>query len=137
MDDSNISFTNTDNISLGPIATINDLLQVRDVLVKKESDDILLFNSVFQPDDTILKNALIQWATIGFPHQYVLLSVQMNPPPTCSDGQIRNFYFYSLYLAKLEDMSSLLSTLNIRVAGMIFDFTLTDTNTLNLIVSKA
>ena len=121
----------------GPLATIDDLLQIRDALLKKEEDDTALFNSVFQPDDSTLKNALVGWATIGFPSQHILLSVQINPPPACSDGLIRNFFYYSLYLAKIQDMTSLLSALNTRVAGMNFEFTLTDVNTLNLIVSKA
>jgi hypothetical protein len=123
-------------MTTGPVATIDDLLQIREALLKKEADDTVLFNSGFQPDDATLKNALVQWATIGFPSQHILLSVQLNPPPACSDGQVRNFFYYALYLAKLPDMSSLLSGLNTRVAGMNFDFTLVDVNTINLIVSK-
>ena len=42
----------------GPLATIDDLLQIRDALLKKEADDTALFNAVFQPDDNTLKSSL-------------------------------------------------------------------------------
>lgn len=120
----------------GPVATIDELLGIQEALQKKQADDLALLNSVFQPDDTTLKNGLVQWAIKGFPAQSILLSAQIIPPPTCLDGQVRNFYYYSLYLLGLSDMSSLMTALDTRVAGMNFDFTLTDVNTLNLIVSK-
>ena len=124
------------NAPPGPVATIDELLGIQQALQKKQADDTALLNAVFQPDDVTLKNALVQWAIMGFPSQSILLSVQINPPPTCLDGQTRNFFFYSLYLLGISDMSSLMSALNTRVAGMNFDFTLVDVNTLNLIVSK-
>ena len=120
----------------GPLATIDDLLQIRQALLKKEADDLILLNTTFQPDDTMLKDALIHWATIGFPSNYVISSLQLNPPPKCSDGTTRNFYFYALFLLGMTDMNSLLSALNTRVDGMNFNITLVDVNTINLIVSK-
>ena len=127
---------NPDTTPPGPLATIDDLLQIRDALLKKEADDLVAFNAVFQPDDATLKDALVHWATIGFPQNHILLSVQLNPPPKCSDGITRTFYFYALYLTKLDDMSSLFDALKLRATGMDFNFTLVDVNTINLIVSK-
>jgi hypothetical protein len=130
------SSTETDTSPTGPVATIDELLGIHEALQTKQTADTALLTSVFQPDDATLKSALVQWAILGFTPNYVVSSVQINPPPACLDGQVRNFYFYSLYLLGISDMSSLISMLDTRVAGMNFNFTLTDVNTLNLIVSK-
>jgi hypothetical protein len=120
----------------GPVATITGLLGIREALLRKEVDDKALLLSMFQPTDDDLRNALVHWATVGFPDQTTIRSVQINPPPKCADGEIRNFYHYSLYLLNIQSLTELTDALDIRVEGMNFDFTLTDINMIHLIVSK-
>jgi hypothetical protein len=118
------------------LTTIDELLGIHQALQTKQDADKSSLLAIFQPDDPTLKSSLVQWAILGFPSNYVLSSIQINPPPACLDGQVRNFFYYSLYLLDITDMSVLTSALDTRVAGMSFNFTLTDVNTLNLIVSK-
>lgn len=118
------------------VITINDLISVREALLVKENADRQAFLSTFQPSDETLRASLVTWATMGFPPQSVLASVQLDPPPKCSDGETRTFFYYGLYLAGIPDMTPLMTALEVRVEGMDFDFVLKDSNTFNLIVSK-
>ena len=120
----------------GPLMTINELLGIQEALLKKEADDTTLLNDFFQPNDIVLKEMLVHWATIGFPDASIISSIQVNPPPKCSDSEIRNFYYYSLYLLKITDLIPLMDAIDGRVTGMKFGFSTSNINTINLLISK-
>jgi len=121
---------------VGPLTSINELLGIQGALLKKEADDITSLNAFFQPNDAVLKEMLVNWATIGFPDASILASIQVDPPPKCSDGEVRNFYYYSLYLLKISDLIPLMDALDARVTGMKFGFSSANINTINLLISK-
>jgi hypothetical protein len=118
------------------ITTIDELVSMQGAIVRKEIDDIAALTNLFQPEPATLKLALVNWASQGFPANWVVNTAQINPPIVCSDSQTRGFYEYVLFLVK-SPIHPLLDELNARVPGVTFNFFLRDTNTIGLNVSRA
>lgn len=117
------------------ITTLEELLSTQGAIIQQESDDKTSLLYVFQPTANTLKTQLVVWASIGFPANCVVFTAQINPPPACSDGHIRAFYEYVLYVLG-SPIQPFLHALNSQVPGVTFNFFLKDVNTIGLNVSR-
>jgi hypothetical protein len=77
--------------------TMSDIMNSREVIIKKEADDRAVLESIGAMGLDVLRAQLIQWASIGFPNAYVINEITINPPQTCSDGMVRNLASYIEY----------------------------------------
>jgi hypothetical protein len=118
------------------ITTLEELMSTQGAIVQKEADDKVALLRVFNPERSTLKLLLTNWASQGFPQNWVVNTVQANPPVLCADSQTRRFYEYVLYLLG-SPIQPLLDGLNSRVPGVSFNFFLKDVNTIGLNVSRA
>jgi hypothetical protein len=118
------------------ITTLEELMSTQGAIVQKEANDKVALLKVFNPERSSLKLLLTNWASQGFPENWVVNNVQANPPLVCSDSQTRRFYEYVLYLLG-SPIQPFLDVLNAQVPGVTFNFFLKDVNTIGLNVSKA
>jgi len=118
------------------IVTIDELMSTQGAIIRKEIDDLVALSNLFEPVPATLKTSLITWASLGFLANWVVGTAQINPPPTCSDGEARAFYQYVLYLLA-GPIEPFLTNLNSQVPGVTFNFFLRDVNTIGLNVSRA
>jgi len=117
------------------IITIDELTSTQEAISQQQITNLSALQAVYQPDPNVLKNQLISWAAQGFPSNWVVFSLQLNPPSVCLDGQSRQFYEYAQYLLG-STLAECISTLNNQVLGVTFNFFLADINTLGLNVTK-
>lgn len=79
------------------VLTMADILGSHSVLVAKEQADGDAIRSFGTVSVVGLKPVFIEWASKGFPDNYPLLTVQVVPPPVCSDGVARSLPDYIEY----------------------------------------
>lgn len=112
-----------DDIVIAPdIVSIDDIMSYQSVLVQREKDtELLLTNSVLNVSASSLKPILLQWATAGFPSCFVLLELEINTPPVCSDGVSRSVSEYINFC--LGDASrQLYTTLTSKLPGCLISY---------------
>jgi len=117
------------------IITFDELATTQGAIAQKEATDKQSLLDIFEPNPTILKSRLITWASVGFPSNWIVFTRKTDPPGICSDGQVRAYYEYVLYLLG-QPIESFLERINSQVLGVAFDFFLCDMNTIGLNVSK-
>lgn len=129
--------SSTGTISDAPtyITTVDELASTQGAILQKETTDRTALQSVFQPNPDTLKSQLVVWAAQGFPANWVVFTAQTYPPTICSDGQVRAFYEYVLYLLG-GPIQPLLDSLSSQVLGASFNFFLRDVNTIGLNVNR-
>jgi hypothetical protein len=81
------------------ILTMADILGEQSVLVAKEQADGDAIRSLGTASVLGLKPVFVEWASKGFPDNYPLLTIQVTPPPVCSDGVVRSLPDYIIYCA--------------------------------------
>lgn len=77
-----------------PPISIADILSETELLQRKEQADKSMLESIGSQTFDSLRGTLIQWGVAGFPVAYPILSIQVTPPPVCSDGVARNLADY-------------------------------------------
>ena len=117
------------------IMTLDDLVSSVNTITEKEAQDKQALSILVTPDSTTITNNLYQWAKLGFPAVYPILTISINVPSKCSDGQTRAFYDYVQYLLS-SPVQSFITTLNAQVLGVSFNFFLKDPNTIGLNVNR-
>jgi len=118
------------------ITTLEELVNTRGAIIQQETVDKASLLSVFQPNPTTLKTQLIVWASLGFPEYWKVLSLEINPPNVCSDGETRGVHAYSRYLLD-SPIDVFLDNLNTQVPGVKFSSFISNTNTIGLSVIKS
>ena len=131
-----VSSTGSTGPDSGYIITIDQLTSTQGAIIQQQSVDLSALEGVFKPDPNILRSQLISWAAQGFPENWVVFTVQVNPPSVCDDGVTRGFYDYAQYLLGTK-ISDAVTALTSQVFGVSFNFFLKDVTTLGLNVSKA
>ena len=81
------------------VLTMADILGEHSVLVAKEQADGDAIRSFGTMSVLGLKPVFVEWASKGFPDNYPLLTVQVSPPPLCSDGVARSLPDYIVFCA--------------------------------------
>jgi hypothetical protein len=116
------------------IMTIDQLTQYHNTTVQSEMSDKVSMDVIVSPNSSGIQQSLIQWASIGFPHDYQILSVNLIFPLRCSDGQVRDMMSYICYLTGSEIMT-LTTNFQSNFFGIYFSYSISG-NTVNLHVSK-
>jgi hypothetical protein len=99
------------------ILTLSDLLNDQSIVVSKEQADKALLETIGTQSVMSLRPKLVEWILKGRPSAFPLVSVNITPPPICSDGEVRGLLDYiqfcsgktlnehvSLLRAKLPDI---------------------------------
>lgn len=81
-----------------PIATLSELTSSHNAIVQKENSDRTTLNQLSTPNRENIRTTLLNWTSRGFPANFPLFSMTVNPPPVCSDGVKRVFSDYVPYL---------------------------------------
>lgn len=80
--------------SAPPTLTLADIVAAQEVLVQREANDKSKLESVGAISINELRTKLIGWAVAGFPNNYVIHTLDITPPPLCSDGVARSLPEY-------------------------------------------
>jgi hypothetical protein len=96
------------------ILTMSDILGDHALVVAKEQADGATLRSFGTASVLGLKPVFVEWASKGFPDNYPLLTVQVTPPPLCSDGVVRSLPDYIEYCAG-QSLSSLIDQLQAKL----------------------
>jgi hypothetical protein len=83
--------------SVPEVLTMADILGEQSVLIAKERADGDAIRSFGTASVLGLKPVFVEWASKGFPDNYPLMKVEINPPPVCSDGVVRSLPDYIEY----------------------------------------
>jgi hypothetical protein len=103
------------------IMTLEELAASQEALLSKESVDRLLVTRFVTPDSAVVRTRLLQWASAGFPNIFVLLSVDLIPPPVCLDGVARSGFHYIQYLTGTS-LSDHVRALEQKLPGMSLSY---------------
>lgn len=76
------------------ILTFADLLSEQTVVQSKEDTDKGLLEAIGNQSIFSLKPTLVEWVMKGCPNVFPILSIQIDVPSRCSDGQVRNLPEY-------------------------------------------
>lgn len=84
----------------GPIATVPEILTIADLLNEqtvirsKEDTDKGLLDAIGNQSIFSLKPTLVEWVLRGCPNAFPILTIEIDVPSQCSDGQVRNLPDY-------------------------------------------
>ena len=117
------------------IMTLDDLQQYHDTIIQAESADKLNLTVITSPGSSGIQQKLIEWASAGFTHDYGVVTVSLNPPSTCSDGQSRTIQQYIEFLtgSNIMDLTTAFQT---NFLGIVFSYSISG-STVTLHASKA
>jgi hypothetical protein len=116
------------------IMTLEELTASQEALQNKENSDSRLVNTFVNPDTTVIRTRLLQWASSGFPDIFVLSSIELIPPTVCIDGTTRNGYDYVQYLSG-KSLGDHVRALEQKLPGMALSYS-TPGNMIQIHVSK-
>lgn len=116
------------------IMTLEQLVASQEALVSKETADLALVTTFVNPDPAMVRTRLLQWASLGFPNIFVLLSVDLTPPSVCLDGVARSRFEYIQYLTSTS-LSDHVRALELKLPGMSLSYS-TPGSTVCIHVSK-
>jgi len=116
------------------IATLDELIASSEATIKKENDDKIAIRQISNPNPMSLKTKLLEWASLGFPAAYEIISITLIPPTICSDGQIRSKFEYLSYLLGME-LGPQLRIIEQKLPGMALSYSTPD-NRIRIHVSK-
>ena len=116
------------------IMTLEQLVQYHDTTIDSENKDKVAMDFIVKPGTSGVQQNLIQWASVGFPSSYQVLSVALICPSPCSDGQSRNMQSYISYLTG-SDIMTLTTAFQSNFLGISFSYSING-NVVNLHASK-
>ena len=76
------------------ILRLDDLMNDHSLIVTKESADKILLDSIGGQTVAYLRPKLLEWVSRGLPSAYPILSLNIQPPTKCSDGESRDLTDY-------------------------------------------
>jgi len=126
-----------DTGSTGPtyIMTMDQLVEYHDTTKQSEDSDKATLNVLLNPGSGDIQTKLMEWASVGFPHEYGVLTMPLIRPMPCTDGIARSMLSYISYITK-SDIMTLVVNYQSYFQGMQFSYTING-NTVFLNVSKA
>lgn len=117
------------------IISLEELQTSTDTKKAKETADFAILKTVPTLPSEELLPKLYEWASKGYPKNFVVKTLTFETPPTCSDGVSRRFVDYILFLSKDVTLDSLVGELSTRMPGMAFSYSF-NTTTVDIHVSK-
>lgn len=79
------------------ILTLADLISDTQIVLAKELADKALLETIAIQSVHSLRPILVEWVMKGCPNAYPILKLDIRPPATCSDGEVRNLTEYILF----------------------------------------
>lgn len=116
------------------IMTLDQLSKYYDTTIQSETTDKSTMNFIINPSTSGIQQNLIQWASVGFPVNYQVLSIALIHPSPCADGRIRDMNSYISYLTE-SDITTLITAFQSNFLGMSFSYSI-DGNIVNIYASK-
>ena len=80
--------------TLPDLLSLEDLVSDHTILVAKEQSDKSLLDQIGVQHVIGLKPKLVEWVGVGKPYAYSIMTLDIQPPPKCSDGICRNLPDY-------------------------------------------
>lgn len=116
------------------IVTFAELAIDSQVILAKESADKAILESIGLQSAQGLKPKLVEWFMKGCPNAYPILSVSVQPPEICSDGESRNITDYIAFCSggTIQDH---VAVLNAKLLDIYVSFSYDGTN-ISIVVSK-
>ena len=112
-----------------PIATLSELATSHDAIVQKETRDKAILSQLITPSRANIRADLLKWTARGFPANFTILSLNVNPPPMCADGVTRSFVDYVQYLLGMT-IAAQLVLLQPQLEGIVLSYTINLNNLL-------
>ena len=105
-----------------PPLSIEDLLNEQVMKLQKEQADRQLLESISAQSAQALKPTLLQWAMRGFPAAYPIMSLPIQPPNVCADGEVRGLSDYISYVSG-KTIEEHVCEMCCKLKGMVVSFT--------------
>ena len=99
------------------VITLSDLMNSLEAINQKEGADRASTVSFLSQTTSSLREPLVQWAGLGFPNAYILMTVELSPPSKCSDGVVRNMAEYIVFLTG-KTIQDWFVDMNTKVSGL-------------------
>lgn len=117
------------------VISLEELQTSTEMKKTKERTDFAMLKTIpMLPSEELLPK-LYDWASKGYPKNFVVKTLTIETPPTCSDGVSRRFIDYILFLCKDITLESIVGELSTRMPGMSFSYSF-NTTTVDIHVSK-
>lgn len=120
---------------LPDVLTLAELLADRDVVLAKEMNDRTLLETIGTQSVQALKPKLVEWVMKGCPNAYPILSLSIQAPPICSDGEVRSLTDYIPFCSG-KSIHDHVALLQVKLPDIIVSFSYDGTN-ISIVVSKA
>lgn len=120
-----------------PLMSLEELLQTSEALKSSEERDKEKLRNFLNIDQVLLRSRLLTWASLGFPSNYVIYTIDLNNPPVCSDGVNRNLLSYLAFLLPEFSLAAAVSDLQSKLPGMLLSYSYTISNSISIHVSKS
>jgi hypothetical protein len=76
------------------VLSLADLLTDQSIVVSKEQADKALLETIWTQTVSNFRPKLVEWVLKGRPSAFPILSLDIQPPSRCSDGEVRNLPDY-------------------------------------------
>lgn len=107
------------------IITLDELKATQQAISRKENVDRATVFRFVEPDPEELKRKLLHWAAAGLPDGFQIISISIEPPQKCMDGQVRTKFEYVEYLLGTTLYQKIL-LLQAKLPGMILSYSIPD-----------
>ena len=115
--------------------TLQDLMNETPILIQKELNDKALIETIGSQSIQSLKPQLVEWVLKGCPAAYVILSLDVQPPNTCSDGVARTLQEYVAFCSG-KTIQEHVAMLQVKLPDIFVSFA-NISGQISVIVSKA
>ena len=116
------------------ILSLDDILNDTSVKQAKEEEDRQALLSIGAQSPQALRPALLQWARQGFPAGYPIMTISIQLPTLCSDGECRCLEEY-IHFCSGKALFDHVQDLQAKLTGMTLGF-VNMGSYLNIVVSK-
>ena len=103
------------------VLSLDDVLSAQEILLAKEASDKVLLDSIGGQSAQGLKPKLVEWVTKGKPVAYPIMSLSIQPPEKCSDGEVRNLPNYIRFCSG-KSIEEHVAMLQAKLVGMNVSF---------------
>ena len=116
------------------ILSLDDILNDTSVKQVKEEEDKQVLLSIGSQSTQALRPSLLQWAKQGFPAAFPIMTLAIQPPTLCSDGECRCLAEYIEFCSG-KTLLDHVQELQAKLVGMSVGF-VNMGSYLNIVVSK-
>jgi hypothetical protein len=106
---------------LPDILSIDDLIDESAELLAKELRDGDALRMIGLQSAVSLKPKLVEWVVRGKPNVYPIVTIQIDPPPQCSDGVARDLPEYIEFCSG-KSLADHTAALQAKLIGMVLSF---------------